>query len=263
MRIRSKCLLYTLILTVPLTSRDVWAARPAATLLPANTVGLLAFPNPSGLEKRFGQTHYRALLDDSRLTDLAGDFRQTTGDFRKEVHDRLGLDWDSLAACTTGELALAVVVPGKGKSALVLIADVTGKEAQAQAQLAAQSQKLPAAAASGTLREGLLLAAESDEAMQTLFDGWDRKADDQLAQAVAYQTVMKRCQALLGRARLKSASISCRWLGPKQPLHRKPRLPMRTIPSWMTRPLCGGRAWQSCRASAACCRFLAANTIRS
>jgi hypothetical protein len=210
MQFRSKWLFATLLLANLLVPQDGRAARPAETLLPANTVGFLSFPNVNGLEPRFRQTHYGALLNDPRLSELAGEFRKSTGDFRQEILDRLGLDWNSLVACTGGDLTLAVVTPDKGKAALVLIADATGHEPQAQALLTA------AATVGGkvhALKDGLLLSAESAEGMQTLLDGWDRKADEQLAQAIPFRTVMKQSQALLGThaAQLRVYFVPLAW----------------------------------------------------
>lgn len=219
-------------LVVAVPAAEGLAARPADTLLPAKTVALLSFPTP----KRFVQAVAggKAGSSDSMLSFLDEMLGGSGDDFRNQIGDRLGLDWDATARLASGTLTLAVVSPEPTHPAIVLICDVSAGKAKAQAELDARRKHLvglglqlaeqtlqgervrvyqPSASEQSpsgrtmvhALHDGMLLAAESIAAMQTVLSGWQRQPGKQLASASAYRAVIERSRPLLGSRELQAS----------------------------------------------------------
>lgn len=120
---------------VLLASNIARAATPWDQVLPASTQGFVSVPNLAALLASFRRTDFGRLLDDPRMRPFRDDIRRQIEAQWLAAHPALALTGPDLENLATGELALALVAVPEGKAGLVLLVEVTGREAQAHATL--------------------------------------------------------------------------------------------------------------------------------
>lgn len=200
------------------------AVPPSETLLPVTTTGYVSIPNVESLLDAWRQTQIGRLLDDSMMQPFADDLRRQLKEKWTRSHARLGLSIEDLEKLAGGELALAVIRPtGDERAALALLADVTGKEEQAEAilaKLAANLEKQGAKRSAAThhgikftvyesppgrgqpqplhaayfIHDGLFVASDQVPVAADVAGRLSKLKKDTLASLPAYQSVMERCQ---------------------------------------------------------------------
>lgn len=111
------------------------AARPAASLLPATTVGYFSVPDVDALRTKWNATDLGKLLKDPLMQPFVEDLEAQLKKKLDQTGTRIGIELEDLEGTYGGEVCLGVIQPnGKPtEHALILIVDVTGKTAQAQA----------------------------------------------------------------------------------------------------------------------------------
>ena len=119
-----------------LASATARAAPPSDSLLPAATKGYVSIPQVQALADSFRQTQLGRLLDDPLMKPFGDDIRRQIKQKWSQSHSKLGLSLEDLEGIATGELSLAVVAIPRGRAALAVLVDVSGKEDEARATLA-------------------------------------------------------------------------------------------------------------------------------
>ncbi len=224
----SRMLLVAVVLLIFCAGRS-YAAIVSEHLLPNTTKGVVLVTDAKNLSDTWQKTQLGQLMADPVMKPFSEDLRRQFGERFGQVNDRLGLTIDDLRGVPGGGLALARIMPEKGKSAIVLAIDVTGHVAEAQALLkkiegnllareaelsqkevtettAAMIFKLKETAdyAGGTAAfclSGNLLAGSDDVAVlqQIMKRGAGQDAGSgSLADDQAFKAVMKRCGAHAG-----------------------------------------------------------------
>ncbi len=114
------------------------AVQPSDKLLPNTVKGYVSCPSLEVLETKFNATQLGHLVNDPAMAPFVEDFRDQIRERLDKTGFKLGIKWQDLEGVDTGEIALAVIQPNpadKTSHATVLIVDITGKDAQAQALL--------------------------------------------------------------------------------------------------------------------------------
>ncbi|HXT58940.1 MAG TPA: hypothetical protein VN699_09895 [Pirellulales bacterium] len=200
------------------------AAPPSDSLLPAATKGYVSIPQVQALVDSFRQTQLGRLLDDPLMKPFGDDIRRQIKQKWSQSHSKLGLSLEDLEGIATGELSLAVVAVPRGRAALAVLVDVSGKEDEAQATLAKVEGELKKQGAKSTLQTvgGVKLTVlesppkgeqkEPNRAVYFLHDGLLGASDhlavaseiakrvtggkaDTLAGVEAYKAVLERCES--------------------------------------------------------------------
>jgi hypothetical protein len=115
------------------------AAPPSESLLPATTKGFISTPDVDEVRTRFKQTQLGELVNDPVMKPFIDDLKKQIGEKLERAGKKLGLKWDDMEGVYGGEVTLALVQPDakdKLSHATVLIVDITGKRAAADAMLA-------------------------------------------------------------------------------------------------------------------------------
>ena len=116
-----------LLALVLVQSSQLRAAVPAnETLLPSTTKGVVLIHNVDALATAFDKTQLGQLLNVTLMQPFIEDFKKQ---MKSKMHDsrgELGISWDDLEDISSGEVAIGRAVPGPGKSATIVLADVTG-----------------------------------------------------------------------------------------------------------------------------------------
>lgn len=200
------------------------AVPPSDTLLPVTTTGYVSVPKVDSLLDAWRQTQIGRLLDDPLMQPFAEDLQRQLKEKWSRSHARLGLSIEDLEQLAGGELALAVIKPAdEERAALAVLADVTGKEQEAEAILAKlaanlekQGAKRSSAAHHGVkltiyespprrgqsqplhaayfIHEGLFVASDQVPVASDIAGRLAKPKKDTLASVSAYQAVMERCQ---------------------------------------------------------------------
>jgi len=200
------------------------AAPPSDSLLPAATKGYVSIPQVQALVDSFRQTQLGRLLDDPLMKPFGDDIRRQIKQKWSQSHSKLGLSLEDLEGIAAGELSLAVVAVPRGRAALAVLVDVSGKEDEAQATLAKVEGELKKQGAKSTLQTvgGVKLTVlesppkgeqkEPNRAVYFLHDGLLGASDhlavaseiakrvtggkaDTLAGVEAYKAVLERCES--------------------------------------------------------------------
>ena len=130
---------WTLMTAAPLFAQ---AAAVSETLLPATTKGFVSTPDLVHLNAQWEKTQLGQLMKDPLMKPFADDLE---GQMRKrfaETYANLGLTWDDLKDVPSGEVAMARIQPAPKKAALVLIAEVTGRQREVQALIKKVTENL-------------------------------------------------------------------------------------------------------------------------
>src|SRR5262245_1722802 len=117
----------------------VLAVQPSEKLLPATTKGFISTHDVEEVRTKFNETQFGALVHDPLMEPFIADLKKQIGQKLEKAGKKLGVKWDDLEGVYGGEVALALVQPDpkdKNSHATVLIVDITGKQAQANALLA-------------------------------------------------------------------------------------------------------------------------------
>ena len=210
-----------------------WAQKvpPSDTLLPNTTRGYFSVPNMSGLSDRWNKTQLGQLIKDPAMKAFVEDLRRQFDERWSGAREKLGFTLDDLRGLSGGEVSGALIQPGPEQVASVLLVDVTGhrKETDAllekiSANLKKQEATLSQDEVSGVKVKVFALAKPhgkgSDEPQLyaifflkgDLFGVCDHldvakgilaraggKSGGSLAEAPAYQAVMKRLKADAGK----------------------------------------------------------------
>lgn len=125
---------------------------PAEDLLPNTTKGFLAVPDVEKFEEAFNKTQIGQLANDPAMKPFVEDLKRQLREKWTQTHRKLGLTWEDLDGVPSGELAIALILPNESEDALVVLADVTGHERQADELLAKISENMAAQQAKRTER---------------------------------------------------------------------------------------------------------------
>jgi hypothetical protein len=118
-------------LSVGVGNSSAATSRPSETLLPDTTQGFFAISNVDNLDKHWNKSQLGQLMANPAMKPFTKDFRRQFDDRWANIHDRLGLTLDDLRSVAGGDVAIAMIAPAPLKAALAIVADCTGKLAQA------------------------------------------------------------------------------------------------------------------------------------
>ncbi len=228
MLIRSLMSRVVVALSVLGSSEIVSAAVPAAeTLYPNSTKAYFSVANAPRLTANWEKTQLYQLFEDPVMKPFTEDLRKQLEDKWLASHQKIGLSVDDLRGIASGELSAALVGTSSGRTAMIVLVDVTGNEDQAQEALekadknlikerARKSHKtvsgvavtiydLPAKEDSSEtrhvaylLKDGLLAGADGLDALTDLIARLGGQQDDSLTSVTPYQHVMKRLVGAAG-----------------------------------------------------------------
>lgn len=210
--------------------RAAAATPPADTLLPANTRAFVSVPNTPGALELWQKSLLGRLVDDPVMDPFIQDLRRQLEQKWREEHTRLGFKWDDLRPAISGELSFAVIHQEGKLAGLMMLADVTGHEAEAQQLLATvdksmqeKKAKKSAQTISGVpvtiydeprkaddppnrvrrscyfLSQNVLGASNQVEAVTAVLARLAGKGDGNLAGVASYRTVLARCEKDAGK----------------------------------------------------------------
>jgi hypothetical protein len=108
------------------------ANRPGETLLPDTTQGFFAISNVDVLNEHWDKTQLGHLMADPVMKPFTKDIRRQFESRWSSIHERLGLTLDDMRKAPGGDVAIGLIAPAPGKSALAIVIDVTGKLPQAK-----------------------------------------------------------------------------------------------------------------------------------
>ena len=112
------------------------AAVPAnETLLPKTTKGAVLIHDVDELAAAFDKTQMGQLINDPLMQPFIEDFKKQMKSKMKESRGELGISWDDLQDISSGEVAIARAAHAEGKSATIVLADVTGNIEKTEALL--------------------------------------------------------------------------------------------------------------------------------
>ena len=101
------------------------------TLMPDTTQGFFAISNVDTLEEHWDATQLGHLMADPVMEPFKKDIHRQFEARWSTVHERLGLTLDDMKGVPGGDVAIGLILPEAGKSALAIVMDVTGKLPQA------------------------------------------------------------------------------------------------------------------------------------
>jgi hypothetical protein len=102
------------------------------TLLPDSTKGALLIHNVDELSDAFDRTQMGQLLKDPLMQPFMEDIQEQMKAKWRKSRGELGIAWSDLEDVASGEVAIARTVPAPGKSATVVLADITGNTEKAE-----------------------------------------------------------------------------------------------------------------------------------
>ncbi len=221
----ASCLIALLALVIPGPSAH--AVQPSETLLPDSTKGFISVTNMDRLSEQWAKTPLGQLAEDPVMKPFADDLRQQLTDRLWDLRRRLGIALDDLSGVAAGEASVSLSQVAEDRTAVVLLADVTGRQQQAQELLDKVSKnmaeekaketrpevpgahvrlyELPPAEQGGeqktiyVLKGDLLAAADNPEVMSAVLARVDGPRDQTLAELPAFRQTMARCQQDAGQ----------------------------------------------------------------
>lgn len=230
-RIRTWMLGASLCMAATFLISTVQAVGPSETLLPSTTRGFVAIPNIDTLREDWSKTQLGQLIQDPVMKPFVEDLRRQFDERWAGTREKLGITVDDLKGVPGGEVSVAIVQMENVPEAVAVLVDVTGHQPQAQALLkkiagsvAKQGGKQSQVQVAGTpvvvftlppkqgqetekprqamyfLKDNLLAASDRVELIQAILMRMGGKARDSLADAPAFQAVMKRVKADAGAA---------------------------------------------------------------
>ncbi len=207
-----------------LSAALLWAAPASETLLPATTKGYLSTYDVDEVRTKFKETQLGAFVNDPIMKPFVDDLKVQIGSKLEKAGKKLGLKWADMEGVYAGEVAIALVQPDakdKTSHATVLIVDITGRRAAADALLAkvdanqkanravrsalkaggvdmvVYTQPLAAGAkvpekAYYFIKDEMLVATDHVTVATDIAGRFDGKAQDSLATLGAFKATMKR-----------------------------------------------------------------------
>lgn len=100
---------------------------PSEKLLPNTTQGFFAIDSVERLSEHWDKTQLGHLMADPVMEPFTKDVERQFEDRWSGVHERLGLTLKDLKGVPGGDVGIGLIAPGKGKAALAIVIDVTGK----------------------------------------------------------------------------------------------------------------------------------------
>jgi hypothetical protein len=215
------------ILAIGLSATATAAVPPSDTLLPNSTKAYFTIANVAGLNEQWEKTQLYQLFEDPVMKPFTEDLRRQLDEKWLENHEKIGLSIEDLRNVASGELSGALVGTASGRTALIVLVDVTGNEDRAQEALAKADQNLLKEHAkksqktiAGTsvtiydlpakedrqdprrvayfLKDGLLAGADGSDVLNDLLLRLAAKGEDNLASLTPYQAVTKRLAEAAG-----------------------------------------------------------------
>jgi len=220
--IRSVASLTAAVYLAIVSSAAATGAVPASdTLLPNSTKAYFTVANVPKLTEQWEKTQLYQLFEDPVMKPFTEDLRRQLDEKWLANHEKIGLSIDDLRNIASGELSGALVGTTSGRTALVVLVDVTGNEAKAKEALDKADQNLIKEHAKKTqktiagtpvtiydlpakedrqdarrvayfLKDGLLAGADGPDALGDLLLRLAAKGEDSLASLTPYQAVTKR-----------------------------------------------------------------------
>ena len=209
------------------TTNVGYAVRPAAELLPEDTVGFVSIPNPDALVKGWQKTQFGQLLSHPQMRPFLRDIQAQLQSQFGEVGLPANFTLVELQNAFEGEVCLASVQPDGdvAQHAIVMIADITGHREEAETLLRKVEQRLAEQGAekSTTAVQGIavshftlpgteknkqateilfflhndqLVASDHVEVLKKIIGRIQGSETKSLAQLVAYQTVQTACKSM-------------------------------------------------------------------
>ena len=213
-----------LIAILSLSWTAAWGAVPSEQLLPATTKGYLSTHDVDQVREKFQATQLGKLVNDPVMQPFIDDLKEQISTRLDKVGKQLGVKWDDLEGVYGGEVALARIQPDpkdRNSHSTVLLVDITGKRANADALLAKvdANQKTRGAARSEIkaggvtmvvytqpleagkkvpvkayyfIKDEMLVASDHLEVATAIAGRFAGGAKDSLATLEAFQATMKR-----------------------------------------------------------------------
>ena len=222
-RLPSRICLLALCCSLLFCVAKIQAAPRSEDLLPDTTKGYISVGDVGALRDAFNRSQWGQLLNDPVLQPFVEDFRRQLREKGIQRLENLGLAWEELAEVPGGEASVAMIQPGPGRMAVVVVVDVTGHEAQAQALLKKIDARLAARGAERlpgdttvvfqlprpegaqhdlqvaySLSDNLLVASDDLEVLQAIEAARKSPRKDSLASLKSYHDIMARCQESAG-----------------------------------------------------------------
>ncbi len=201
-----------------------YGAVPASeTLLPATTKAYVSIANVEEFEAAFKKTQLGQLASDPEMQPFVEDLKRQLTEQWTKTHEKLGIGWEDLDGVPSGEVAMALLLPRENKDAVVVLADVTGRDAKtadllkkidqnmtarkaARSERTAQGTKIviynipkrddvPARQVGYFLKDGLLAASDDLAVLENVLSrAGGALQSDSLASFAAYAAITKRCE---------------------------------------------------------------------
>jgi hypothetical protein len=108
-------------------------ARPSQDLLPATTKGYISVANLEQLKAAWNKMQLGQMVNDPIMKPFVDDLQRQFKSRLNQAGVRLGITWEDLTGVASGEVAIASMQPrnDKTRAATALLADVTGRHAEA------------------------------------------------------------------------------------------------------------------------------------
>jgi hypothetical protein len=113
-------------------------------LLPNTTKGYVSVANVDEFEAAFNKTQMGQLANDPAMKPFVDDLKRQLSEQWTKTHEKLGISWDDLDGVPAGEVSMALLLPNETHDAVVVLADVTGHEAQTTKLLAKIDENMAA-----------------------------------------------------------------------------------------------------------------------
>jgi len=217
--------LFLALVTIAAPAPSAKSAGRSDTLLPTTTKGYFSIADTEQLAEHWNKTQLGQLAKDPVMEPFATDLKRQFEERLSRLQSRLGLTFDDLKGVPSGEISMAVLEPAPDQIAVVLLVEVAGHEAKAEALLkkvadniVGRGGKRSETRVSGTavvvfdlppqkdedpdapprkaayfLKDGLLGASDKVEAIAEVLARLGGTAKGTLAELPAYRAVMDRC----------------------------------------------------------------------
>ncbi len=133
------------LLVCSIISTPSWAAGPKSeTIYPKSTVGFISIQNMVDCRARWNRTQLGMLCDDPEMKPFMDQLHDKIADKLGDTKDRLGITLEELGDVATGEVTSGLIpaTAEDGKATIAMMADITGKQAEAQELLDEVKAKL-------------------------------------------------------------------------------------------------------------------------
>lgn len=128
---RLSCWGFVVCLLVVSANESQAAVPPLHDLVPNTTKGYVTAASVEVLETNWNKTQLGQLMQDPAMQPFVEDFKRQMQDKWTRTHQKLGITFDDLKGVPSGEAAIALILPSPSEVAVVILADVTGRQRQA------------------------------------------------------------------------------------------------------------------------------------